>query len=126
MRILAFPMGAMLLSCAGPKGATEPAHADGPAARHERADGKAVEPRAERPQPEAPESGAAQGRSCDDGRCQQGLVCVKYYGIAGRSGPLFTSCEIPCGPPDFACPEGQVCGTIADGPGQVCRPQKRR
>jgi len=66
--------------------------------------------------------GAAQGAPCDDGRCQGELTCVKYYGIAGPSGPQFTSCEVPCSLPGSVCPDGQACITIADGPGRVCRP----
>ena len=66
--------------------------------------------------------GAAQGQACPDGRCAEGLTCVKYYGIAGPSGPEFTSCEIPCMGPKSKCPDGQTCMTISDGPGSVCRP----
>ncbi len=61
-----------------------------------------------------------QGAKCPDGKCAEGLTCVEYYGVAGPSGPKFTSCEIPC--PKGNCPEGQSCTTIADGPGKVCRP----
>ena len=66
--------------------------------------------------------GAAQGMPCADGKCAAGLECVAYYGIAGPRGPQFTSCEIRCGMAGKGCPEGQKCITIADGPGQVCRP----
>lgn len=52
------------------------------------------------------------GDSCDAG------TCSKYYGIAGPSGPEFSSCEIAC---DAGCPTGTECVTIADGPGAVCR-----
>jgi hypothetical protein len=62
---------------------------------------------------------AAQGQECPAGKCAKGLTCVKYYGVAGTSGPQFTSCEIPC---SGGCPSGQSCTMIADGPGQVCRP----
>lgn len=66
---------------------------------------------------------AKQGEKCDDGAtCDEGLTCVKYFGIAGPSGPEFTSCEIPCPDEKSACPDGQQCITIADGPGRVCRP----
>jgi hypothetical protein len=65
---------------------------------------------------------AAQGESCKEAPCAAGLTCVKYYGIAGASGPEFASCEIPCVLPNAACPAGQKCITIADGPGRVCRP----
>jgi eight-cysteine-cluster-containing protein len=67
--------------------------------------------------------GAAQGMPCDDGKCAAGLECVSYYGIAGPRGPKFTSCEIRCGLSAKSCPAGMSCITIADGPGQVCRPQ---
>ena len=68
--------------------------------------------------------GAQQGETCEDGKCAAGLQCITYYGIAGPSGPKFTSCEIRCdvvsGKPH--CPTGQNCVTISDGPGSVCRP----
>jgi hypothetical protein len=64
-----------------------------------------------------------QGMKCTDtGQCAEGLTCVEYYGVAGPSGPKFTSCEIPCTAPEATCPAGQSCITIADGPGRVCRP----
>jgi len=64
-----------------------------------------------------------QGQPCaEDGRCAEGLTCLGYYGIAGRAGPELHSCEIPCGEGHGSCPQGQQCATIADGPGQVCRP----
>jgi uncharacterized membrane protein YgcG len=62
-----------------------------------------------------------QTEACPDNRCSAGLTCVSYYGIAGKRGPKFTSCEIPCSG-GATCPKGQNCSTIADGPGQVCRP----
>jgi hypothetical protein len=67
-----------------------------------------------------------QGQPCDsDGKCAAGLTCVRFYGIAGPRGPQLTSCEIRCGS-DGSCPRGQSCITIADGPGQVCRPSGGR
>jgi hypothetical protein len=63
-----------------------------------------------------------QGEPCPDRVCAESLTCVEYYGIAGPSGPLFTSCEIRCDDKG-RCPCGQACITIADGPGQVCRPR---
>lgn len=63
----------------------------------------------------------AQGAPCADGQCGKGLTCIEYYGIAGPRGPRMTSCEIPC-KGGGGCPDGQQCATIADGPGQVCRP----
>lgn len=63
-----------------------------------------------------------QGEPCDaNGKCATGLTCVRYRGIAGARGPELTSCEVRCGA-GGQCPEGQTCRTIADGPGQVCRP----
>ena len=83
-------------------------------------------PGAEQPPPEQPPAEAerpAQGDKCQpDTGCAEGLTCVSYYGVAGPSGPQFHSCEIPCGEGTPACPDGQNCITIADGPGQVCRP----
>jgi eight-cysteine-cluster-containing protein len=70
----------------------------------------------------APAALAGQGQPCSpDGRCRDGLRCVKYHGIAGAAGPTFTSCEIQCTDKGARCPPGQQCVTIADGPGQVCR-----
>jgi len=65
---------------------------------------------------------ATQGSSCADGKCAEGLSCLEYYGIAGARGPKFTSCEISC-KGKTACPADQQCITIADGPGEVCRPR---
>lgn len=63
-----------------------------------------------------------QGTACDEaGKCDPGLTCIKYYGIAGARGPEFSSCEIRCGAGQ-KCPAGQQCTTVADGPGSVCRP----
>ncbi|MGE0396312.1 MAG: hypothetical protein AB7T06_06305 [Kofleriaceae bacterium] len=53
--------------------------------------------------------------------CGTGQTCVHYFGIAGPSGPELTSCEITC-KDNAPCPAGTKCITIADGPGQVCRP----
>ncbi len=68
-----------------------------------------------------------QGEPCDaNGKCARGLTCVRYRGIAGASGPELTSCEIKCGESTkHKCPKSQTCTTIADGPGQVCRPTKK-
>lgn len=78
-----------------------------------------VTPPPDPPPPTAP----AQGQKCGEGdACAPGLTCIKYYGIAGPSGPSFSSCEIRCGgKKKGACPAGQTCGVIADGPGEVCR-----
>lgn len=64
-----------------------------------------------------------QGEGCDKhGRCARHLVCVRYRGFAGAKGPEMNSCELRCH--DGGCPAGQECVTIADGPGEVCRPTK--
>lgn len=61
------------------------------------------------------------GSECGEAdRCEAG-ACTKYYGIAGPSGPEFSSCEITCAS-GKGCPAGTACTTIADGPGAVCRP----
>lgn len=66
--------------------------------------------------------GPGMGENCGpNDTCAQGLTCVSYYGIAGARGPEFKTCEIRCSD-DSACPRGTKCITIADGPGQVCRP----
>ncbi|MGC4089771.1 MAG: hypothetical protein QM756_18180 [Polyangiaceae bacterium] len=57
---------------------------------------------------------------CVNGACPTGLTPIKYYGIAGPSGPEFCSCSIPCSDASVKCPSGSSCQTIADGPGQVC------
>ena len=60
------------------------------------------------------------GSPCGEaGLCEVGS-CAKYYGIAGPSGPEFSSCEISCDEAK-SCPDGTECATIADGPGAVCR-----
>lgn len=75
------------------------------------------------PEEDGPEEAlAAQGEPCDEASCADDFVCVEYVGIAGPAGPKLTSCEIPC-VDDTPCPDGQACVTIADGPGQVCRPK---
>lgn len=62
------------------------------------------------------------GENCGEAdACAQGLECVKYYGIAGARGPQFKTCEKKCDKKQ-TCPSGTSCITIADGPGQVCRP----
>ncbi|MBP8809224.1 MAG: hypothetical protein KBG48_25505 [Kofleriaceae bacterium] len=63
----------------------------------------------------------ALGTACGaDGACPDGTLCARYYGIAGASGPEFSSCEIACDTGQ-TCPAGSECLTIADGPGAVCR-----
>jgi hypothetical protein len=63
-----------------------------------------------------------QGQPCPQGACAAGLSCLRYYGIAGASGPAFATCELPCAGNPNACPSDQKCVVIADGPGQVCKP----
>lgn len=77
------------------------------------------QPSTDEPKSAAPSPGQAQ--ECPAGTCAEGLECIEYYGIAGTSGPKFTSCEMRC--KSGACPDGQQCVTISDGPGQVCRPK---
>jgi hypothetical protein len=63
------------------------------------------------------------GAPCgEEAKCIAPTTCERYYGIAGPNGPAFFSCELPCDGAAKACPEGARCVTIADGPGQVCRP----
>jgi len=62
------------------------------------------------------------GQPCPENKCAEGLSCIEYFGIAGPSGPRFTSCETRCGAEPMVCPDGLRCVTIADGPGRVCRP----
>ena len=64
--------------------------------------------------------------SCTSGTCPAGLTPTEYYGIAGTSGPLFCSCEIPCATAITgtstvrSCPTGMACTDISDGPSAVC------
>ena len=71
-------------------------------------------------------SGPAQGEPCPDLHCAKGLRCGQYYGVMGPRGPRFSSCEIRCARTTSACPTGQHCTTISDGPGRVCRPDEPR
>ncbi|MEM6993877.1 MAG: hypothetical protein AAF721_25415 [Myxococcota bacterium] len=64
---------------------------------------------------------SAEGEQCGDEVCTKPKECIRYYGIAGKKGPEFTSCEIRCKAGAGGCPAGQSCVTIADGPGSVCR-----
>lgn len=73
--------------------------------------------------PSQPSKGGEQGHPCVDGKCSGDLKCIEYYGIAGPRGPKFTSCEISCADKKATCPNGQLCVTVADGPGRVCRAQ---
>jgi len=72
--------------------------------------------------PAAPPAAPLMGQPCGQGDvCAPDLECVKFYGIAGAQGGQLTSCEKRCDAKGL-CPAGLVCTTIADGPGQVCRP----
>ena len=62
-----------------------------------------------------------QGRPCREGECPAGLRCIAHLGVAGPAGPRLDSCEVPCADPKAACPDGQSCVTLADGPARVCR-----
>jgi hypothetical protein len=65
-----------------------------------------------------------QGDPCPSSGCPAPLQCVSYCGFAGcNDGMMFSSCEIPCGPRKPMCPDGQICVSIADGPGDVCMPE---
>lgn len=75
-----------------------------------------------RPDPR-PSGPPKMGENCGSGdSCGPGLACVSYVGVAGASGPKFKTCEVKCSDPKTTCPSGTKCRTIADGPGQVCRP----
>jgi hypothetical protein len=65
-----------------------------------------------------------QGEPCPAGKCAKGLTCIKYRGFAGAAGPELSSCEVRCSKAG-KCAKGQSCVTIADGPGQVCRPEEK-
>jgi hypothetical protein len=84
-------------------------------------------PPADTPPPAPPPAAldlAQLGAPCGEGGvCAAPTECVRYYGIAGAKGPELSSCEIRCAGPDAKCPEGATCVTVADGPGQVCRPR---
>lgn len=73
------------------------------------------------PSPETPALDLSQlGQPCSD-KCVAPATCEQYSGIAGPKGPQFTSCELRCGDAK-TCPDGTRCVTVADGPGEVCRP----
>lgn len=76
------------------------------------------------PLPEPPKAGQTTftklHMSCkQDSDCDPGVPCIGFYGFAGPVGLQFTGCEIRC-TSNTQCPAGLTCGTIADGPGQVC------
>ena len=76
----------------------------------------------EQPQPTQTSTdplGSRLHESCKTTSCNAGLECVGYYGIAGRQGPYFQTCEIRC-THNSQCPSGTYCTFVADGPGQVC------
>jgi len=68
----------------------------------------------------------SQGQPCQSEKCDEGLTCVNFYGIGGLDGPTLNSCEIPCDANLSACPAGQSCMSIPDGPGPICQPTARQ
>ena len=60
------------------------------------------------------------GKPCANGNCPEGLEAVTYCGFAGCDNGMLCSCEIRCDKTDTVCPEGTVCASVADGPGEVC------
>lgn len=58
--------------------------------------------------------------ACVNGACPSGLTPIKFYGIAGMSGPQFCWCSIPCTAASTICPAGTECQNVADGPGLIC------
>jgi hypothetical protein len=69
-------------------------------------------------EPAQEEAPAPIDASCGDKTCVPPEQCIRYYGIAGPSIPLYT-CGQPCGA-EGECPSGMSCATIADGP-RLCR-----
>jgi hypothetical protein len=65
----------------------------------------------------------AQGKPCPAAGCPAPLSCVSYCGFAGCDRGSFSSCEIECNPQADDCPAGQICVSVADGPGDVCMPE---
>jgi hypothetical protein len=59
------------------------------------------------------------GKPCPSAGCPPGLTRVSFCGIAGCDQGSFCSCEVPC-EEDADCPDGTVCASISDGPGNVC------
>src|SRR5262245_55158858 len=108
----------LLVACKNPPATPDPTPAPTPTPTP----APAPEP-APAPAPAPDPNAGKQAMPCNAGQCDAGLTCVEYYGIAGPSGPKFTSCEIRCAAKGPRCPEGQACTTIMDGPGEVCRPK---
>jgi hypothetical protein len=73
---------------------------------------------AEASEPAKEEAPAPAEAACGDKTCVPPEQCIRYYGIAGPSIPLYT-CGQPCGE-QGECPSGLSCATIADGP-RLCR-----
>lgn len=87
-------------------------------------DSGAAEPPGPPPLESSPlESETPADETCDGQPCAAPRECIRYFGIAGPSGPTFHACEIRCerGVQNDGCPEGTRCVIIADGPGEVCR-----
>ncbi len=72
------------------------------------------------PEPKPDTKPDAKPEDCGGEVCTKPRQCIRYYGIAGKRGPQFASCEIRC-KPGGTCPDDLSCVTIADGPGSVCR-----
>lgn len=104
--ILALGFALAACACAGgqpaPQPSSSPASAPPPSE---------VEPIADLPP--APAENACGGKTCVPPE-----ECIRYYGIAGPSLPLYT-CGIPCDE-NGTCADGKDCATIADGP-RLCR-----
>jgi len=58
--------------------------------------------------------------ACVSDACPSGLTPVRFYGVAGKAGPEFCWCTIPCADDAEKCPAGTSCTTLSDGPGTVC------
>lgn len=76
------------------------------------------QPPATEPAPSPAPPPAPPEPECGGKTCTPPEQCIRYYGIAGPSLPLFT-CGQPC-TEQGECPAGLSCATIADGP-RLCR-----
>lgn len=112
---------ALAMACSG---SSQPApQAQGPGPAEPAPTPTEPAPTNETPAPAASLDLAQLGVPCGErGLCVEPTECVRYYGIAGPRGPQFSSCELRCAGPAKACPTGARCVTVADGPGEVCRP----
>jgi hypothetical protein len=70
---------------------------------------------------QGPPAGPGIGEKCGaSDACAAGLECVHYFGIGGKAGGEFKTCEKKCDK-DPSCPGTTKCATIADGPGTSSR-----